>query len=143
QEWSIQLKHQRSLIVNIVQDLRKREHLDREVMVCREVFYRHVFGQYKQRDLNAVVQLACESLRNLFSLVVSLQLCKSSYKMPPICSLLVFTCPTISITCFDFFDRCCKCFRKINMRSEEHTSELQSRFDLVCRLLLEKKNQNH
>src|SRR5699024_12840513 len=27
-------------------------------------------------------------------------------------------------------------------RSEEHTSELQSRFDLVCRLLLEKKNVN-
>src|SRR5207249_10519681 len=32
--------------------------------------------------------------------------------------------------------RCCRA-----MRSEEHTSELQSRFDLVCRLLLEKKNQ--
>src|SRR5437868_12247226 len=28
-----------------------------------------------------------------------------------------------------------------NVRSEEHTSELQSRFDLVCRLLLEKKKQ--
>src|SRR5699024_11929094 len=28
----------------------------------------------------------------------------------------------------------------IMLRSEEHTSELQSRFDLVCRLLLEKKN---
>src|SRR5699024_12668214 len=27
----------------------------------------------------------------------------------------------------------------IRGRSEEHTSELQSRFDLVCRLLLEKK----
>src|SRR5690349_22887694 len=27
-------------------------------------------------------------------------------------------------------------------RSEEHTSELQSRRDLVCRLLLEKKKQN-
>src|SRR5699024_11664780 len=27
------------------------------------------------------------------------------------------------------------------IRSEEHTSELQSRFDLVCRLLLEKKNK--
>src|SRR5207249_5885773 len=27
-------------------------------------------------------------------------------------------------------------------RSEEHTSELQSRFDLVCRLLLEKKKQS-
>src|SRR5207249_9553593 len=28
-------------------------------------------------------------------------------------------------------------------RSEEHTSELQSRFDLVCRLLLEKKKHIH
>src|SRR5207249_11673045 len=28
-------------------------------------------------------------------------------------------------------------------RSEEHTSELQSRFDLVCRLLLEKKKKNN
>src|SRR5699024_12672028 len=30
---------------------------------------------------------------------------------------------------------------RINSRSEEHTSELQSRFDLVCRLLLDKKNK--
>src|SRR5699024_11675651 len=29
--------------------------------------------------------------------------------------------------------------KKLDQRSEEHTSELQSRFDLVCRLLLEKK----
>src|SRR5437773_4378670 len=29
------------------------------------------------------------------------------------------------------------------MRSEEHTSELQSHHDLVCRLLLEKKKQNN
>src|SRR2546429_3568228 len=28
-------------------------------------------------------------------------------------------------------------------RSEEHTSELQSRLHLVCRLLLEKKKNNH
>src|SRR5689334_23525564 len=28
----------------------------------------------------------------------------------------------------------------MNQRSEEHTSELQSQFHLVCRLLLEKKN---
>src|SRR5699024_11612312 len=28
-----------------------------------------------------------------------------------------------------------------SIRSEEHTSELQSRFDLVCSLLLEKKNK--
>src|SRR5437868_10097180 len=30
----------------------------------------------------------------------------------------------------------------LGFRSEEHTSELQSRFDLVCRLLLEKKNKS-
>src|SRR5699024_11458984 len=31
---------------------------------------------------------------------------------------------------------------RLSNRSEEHTSELQSRFDLVCRLLLEKKKKN-
>src|SRR2546421_7580977 len=30
----------------------------------------------------------------------------------------------------------------LEQRSEEHTSELQSRSDLVCRLLLEKKKNN-
>src|SRR5260370_18199112 len=30
----------------------------------------------------------------------------------------------------------------INQRSEEHTSELQSHLNLVCRLLLEKKKKN-
>src|SRR5699024_12813834 len=30
---------------------------------------------------------------------------------------------------------------RLSLRSEEHTSELQSRFDLVCRLLLEKKKK--
>src|SRR2546426_9204503 len=30
----------------------------------------------------------------------------------------------------------------VNIRSEEHTSELQSPCNLVCRLLLEKKKQN-
>src|SRR5699024_11909982 len=37
-------------------------------------------------------------------------------------ALLIFTLPVVTA------------------RSEEHTSELQSRFDIVCRLLLEKKN---
>src|SRR5438067_6504419 len=32
-------------------------------------------------------------------------------------------------------------FHRRITRSEEHTSELQSRFDLVCRLLLEKKKK--
>src|SRR5436309_8599544 len=31
------------------------------------------------------------------------------------------------------------CLLKLTVRSEEHTSELQSRENLVCRLLLEKK----
>src|SRR5216684_7178786 len=33
--------------------------------------------------------------------------------------------------------------RRRNARSEEHTSELQSRLHLVCRLLLEKKKKNN
>src|SRR5690349_24185609 len=33
--------------------------------------------------------------------------------------------------------------RIVHARSEEHTSELQSRRDLVCRLLLEKKNKKN
>src|SRR2546429_2454732 len=32
---------------------------------------------------------------------------------------------------------------KFDRRSEEHTSELQSRLHLVCRLLLEKKKKNN
>src|SRR2546429_3837017 len=31
----------------------------------------------------------------------------------------------------------------LKLRSEEHTSELQSRLHLVCRLLLEKKKKTH
>src|SRR2546429_7146466 len=33
--------------------------------------------------------------------------------------------------------------KTLTFRSEEHTSELQSRLHLVCRLLLEKKKNNH
>src|SRR5690349_22481743 len=35
------------------------------------------------------------------------------------------------------------CVRPLVVRSEEHTSELQSRRDLVCRLLLEKKKNKN
>src|SRR5204862_8222778 len=59
--------------------------------------------------------------------------------------LLVF-CP-----CFDYpsntftitIKACQLLFRAIHSRSEEHTSELQSRRDLVCRLLLEKKKKKY
>src|SRR5437868_8258628 len=39
-------------------------------------------------------------------------------------------------------ERSTQCRSPRSARSEEHTSELQSRFDLVCRLLLEKKNNS-
>src|SRR5690625_6936405 len=37
----------------------------------------------------------------------------------------------------------CLCSAVTEKRSEEHTSELQSRAHPVCRLLLEKKTQHH
>ena len=42
-------------------------------------------------------------------------------------------------SCFFFLEKRCGIFFELR-RSEEHTSELQSHSDLVCRLLLEKKN---
>src|SRR2546430_11751743 len=38
---------------------------------------------------------------------------------------------------------CARVAQLIVERSEEHTSELQSQSNLVCRLLLEKKKKNH
>src|SRR3712207_8662914 len=40
------------------------------------------------------------------------------------------------------FHGCLVLIPKVSLRSEEHTSELQSRQYLVCRLLLEKKKKN-
>src|SRR3989449_3421954 len=42
-----------------------------------------------------------------------------------------------ALSAIDFFKT-----RQVEGRSEEHTSELQSRLHLVCRLLLEKKKKN-
>src|SRR5207253_5701564 len=65
-------------------------------------------------------------------------------------------CPPSSLTACEFCPRWCFDSRKWSafardiaglrqsgLRSEEHTSELQSRGHLVCRLLLEKKKKNH
>src|SRR2546426_2159146 len=43
----------------------------------------------------------------------------------------------------NFADVDLKTLRVTNKRSEEHTSELQSPCNLVCRLLLEKKKKNN
>src|SRR5207249_11995115 len=53
----------------------------------------------------------------------------------PICSSALLAIGTLASTIW----RNLRSLRQIVDRSEEHTSELQSRFDLVCRLLLEKK----
>src|SRR6185312_17353997 len=51
---------------------------------------------------------------------------------------LPISCPAHRLTNFHIG----KCQRLMDKRSEEHTSELQSRSELVCRLLLEKKKNN-
>src|SRR5699024_12731747 len=53
---------------------------------------------------------------------------------------LTFLAHILIICIHAFFDTAIIAYLSITEpRSEEHTSELQSRFDLVCRLLLEKK----
>src|SRR5699024_11883794 len=52
------------------------------------------------------------------------------------CTIQTFCCAAASGGSANCYGRS----RLKEYRSEEHTSELQSRFDLVCRLLLEKKN---
>src|SRR2546429_6625800 len=56
-----------------------------------------------------------------------------------------FFCRCSALPCEQKFiagPHCCNVPRQATIRSEEHTSELQSRLHLVCRLLLEKK-QHH
>src|SRR5436305_13574000 len=90
---------------------------------------------------------------------VEILFCLVSMRSPNIsyCSLFFFNDPaTTKIYTLSLHDalpislRCCSrlsgCFQRlkktaIGTRSEEHTSELQSRPHLVCRLLLEKKKQ--
>src|SRR5690606_41077499 len=51
---------------------------------------------------------------------------------------LQLTCLSTARNCFSVIGSP-SCATKVPQRSEEHTSELQSRENLVCRLLLEKK----
>src|SRR3712207_8186553 len=54
-------------------------------------------------------------------------------------TMLSFRKPLFYINCCHATKACCSYGLSVSMRSEEHTSELQSRQYLVCRLLLEKK----
>src|SRR5438034_4106980 len=51
------------------------------------------------------------------------------------------TTPVLMLTALDAVDDRVRGL-EVGARSEEHTSELQSHSDLVCRLLLEKKKKN-
>src|SRR5438034_8242982 len=71
--------------------------------------------------------------------------CSSQDRRPPTHTLFPYTtlfrssrhsCPTARRICL----RRGTGFASRQIRSEEHTSELQSHSDLVCRLLLEKQN---
>src|SRR5690606_40987568 len=56
-------------------------------------------------------------------------------RLPPNCRMNHRLLSTVSISTH----QCSTALPEIPVRSEEHTSELQSRENLVCRLLLEKK----
>src|SRR5437660_8216358 len=66
--------------------------------------------------------------------------------MPSPPSSAVLTLGVVAVSCVDVVgvvaDLACH-KRPLPPRSEEHTSELQSRGHLVCRLLLEKKNDTN
>src|SRR5438067_10342230 len=65
---------------------------------------------------------------------------------PPKSTLFPYTTLFRSVLCGAVIHRADKAAEVLrfyrDFRSEEHTSELQSRFDLVCRLLLEKKKNS-
>src|SRR3982751_7070300 len=64
-------------------------------------------------------------------------------RRPPRSTLFPYT--TLFRSATRFFESCRwkTCASSCQSRSEEHTSELQSRSDLVCRLLLEKKKKKY
>src|SRR5256885_2909294 len=73
------------------------------------------------------------SLRRSSSSKSSIRLC---------CSELKVTTPMVAPDCANPGD-CSRATRSATRRSEEHTSELQSPCNLVCRLLLEKKKKTN
>src|SRR5690349_24116599 len=80
----------------------------------------------------------------LFPYTTLFRSCKKMNDLPLTAStpdvLIVGAGPVGLALANDLLRRGIRC-RLIDSRSEEHTSELQSRRDLVCRLLLEKKKK--
>src|SRR2546430_13351607 len=59
----------------------------------------------------------------------------------PICGTMSPITPLVMLSQWMITYVVMKCAASVAMRSEEHTSELQSQSNLVCRLLLEKKKR--
>src|SRR5439155_13219187 len=60
---------------------------------------------------------------------------RKAQRRVPLCIFLIYRCAKELVVLFEALH----VTRRLQDRSEEHTSELQSRGHLVCRLLLEKK----
>src|SRR5690554_7163760 len=77
---------------------------------------------------------------NEFAVRKTVNTCTSVNTCNPQLTELTFTLTTVTVSILTCFNNCLfSNTENTTTRSEEHTSELQSRPHLVCRLLLEKK----
>src|SRR5207249_7068230 len=97
---------------------------------CRTHRARHSFPTRRSSDLN-LASVAPEKLRGLVDRAIQAVVAERQLDE---CEI---TLRDLELTAQSFAGSLEALYTS---RSEEHTSELQSRFDLVCRLLLEKKN---
>src|SRR5699024_12237978 len=78
----------------------------------------------------------------LFPYTTLFRSCRKSRKKSPGSYVISLPAASAALCCFTSArTRIYPALCSDGPRSEEHTSELQSRFDLVCRLLLEKKKK--
>src|SRR2546429_2741001 len=84
-------------------------------------------------------RLRAEVLRRFWrtSIFITCSTCGSKCGVKSGRTAMLSSCDSLTISWLDS-----RAKRMPNSRSEEHTSELQSRLHLVCRLLLEKKKNN-
>src|SRR5699024_11761314 len=84
----------------------------------------HFIGNYERKALNKVKTVSIDMNAGYINVIKE-----------------VFPKAQIIIDRFHIVQLINRAMNMTRVRSEEHTSELQSRFDLVCRLLLEKKKK--
>src|SRR3989338_10534284 len=87
-------------------------------------------GRYIREFLQALSEMAHPEIRLFIS--------RSAFQVQWANSLSLPACKTRA-SIYSLSEQCEMFARARALRSEEHTSELQSQFHLVCRLLLEKK----